>query len=66
VFTGVSGSHTGGQSVLRWSLPEFPGGGGLTNANWPNQLPGTGSQTAVDVDVFYAFFGLTEALSWLN
>jgi hypothetical protein len=65
VFTGVSGSHTGGQSVYRWSIPELPGGGSLTNANWPNQLPGTGSQTAVDVNIPYRFFGITEALSWL-
>lgn len=65
VLTGVSGSHTGAQSVLRWSIPEFPGGGGLASTNWPNQLPGTGSQTAVDVSIPYKFFGLTEALSWL-
>lgn len=65
VFTGVSGSHTGGQSVLRWSIPEFPGGGGLAGNQWPNQLPGAGSQTAVDVNVPYKFFGITEALSWL-
>jgi hypothetical protein len=65
VFTGVSGSHTGGQAVSRWAIPEFPGGGGLGVANWPNQLPGTGTQTAVDVNIPYRFFGITEALSWL-
>lgn len=65
VITGISGSHTGGTSVIDWSIPEFPGGGGLSASNWPNQLPGSGSQTAVDVDVPYRFFGLTEALSWL-
>lgn len=65
VLTGVSGSHTGGTSVLRWSIPEFPGGGGLGATNWPNQLPGAGSQTAVDVSIPYKFFGITEALSWL-
>jgi len=65
VLTGVSGSHTGGTSVLDWSIPEFPGGGGLAATNWPNQLPGAGSQTAVDVSVPYKFFGITEALSWL-
>lgn len=63
VLTGISGSHTGGTSVLDWSIPEFPGGGSFSN--WPNQLPGTGSQTAVDVSIPYKFFGLTEALSWL-
>ena len=65
VFTGVSGSHTGSQSVMRWSIPEFPGGGGLGTANWPNQLPAAGSQTAVDANIPYVFFGITEALSWL-
>ncbi len=65
VFTGISGSHTGGTSVVRWSIPELPAGGGLTGANWPNQLPGSGSQTAVDVQIPYKFFGLTEAISWL-
>ncbi len=65
VLTGVSGSRTGGQATVRWSIPEFPGGGGLGAANWPNQLPGAGSQTAVDVSVPYKFFGLTESLSWL-
>jgi len=65
VFTGISGSHTGGQSVLRWSIPEFPGGGGLAATNWPNQLPAAGSQHAEDVTIPYKFFGITEALSWL-
>lgn len=65
VLTGISGSHTGGTSVLRWSIPEFPGGGGLAATNWPNQLPGAGSQTAVDVNIPYKFFGITEAISWL-
>jgi hypothetical protein len=65
VFTGISGSHTGGVSVGRWSIPEFPAGGDLTSTNWPNQLPSVGSQNAVDVDVPYKFFGITEPLSWL-
>jgi len=65
VFTGVSGTHTGGQNALRWSIPEFPGGGGMAANQWPNQLPGAGTQTAVDVNIPYKFFGITEALSWL-
>ena len=65
VLTGISGSHTGGTSVLRWSIPEFPGGGSLAGTNWPNQLPGTGTQAATDVSIPYKFFGITEALSWL-
>jgi hypothetical protein len=65
VFTGVSGSHTGGQGVANFFIPEFPGGGGLGAANWPNQLPAAGAQTAVDVNIPYRFAGITEALSWL-
>ena len=65
VFTGISGSHTGGQGVVNAFIPEFPGGGGMGAAQWPNQLPGAGAQTAVDVNIPYRFQGLTEALSWL-
>jgi hypothetical protein len=65
VLTGISGSHTAGSSVLRWSIPEFPAGGGLGASNWPNQLPGAGTQEAVDVNLPYKFFGITEAISWL-
>lgn len=65
VFTGVSGSHTGGQGVVNAFIPEFPGGGGMGAAQWPNQLPGAGAQTAVDVNIPYKFQGLTESLSWL-
>ena len=65
VFTGISGSHTGGQGVVNWAIPEFPGGGGMGVAQWPNQLPASGAQTAVDVNIPYRFHGLTESLSWL-
>jgi hypothetical protein len=65
VFTGISGSHTGGQATLNWAIPEFPGGGGMGVAQWPNQLPGSGNQTAVDVNIPFRFHGLTESLSWL-
>ena len=65
VFTGVSGSHTGGQGVVNAFIPEFPGGGGLAGSQWPNQLPGSGAQTSVDVNIPYRFQGLTESLSWL-
>lgn len=66
VLTGISGSHTGGSSVLRWSIPELPAGGGLGGTTWPNQLPASGSQVAVDVNIPYKFFGITESLSWLS
>lgn len=61
-ISAISGSRTG-QAVVDWSISEFPGGGSFSN--WPNQLPGSGAQTAEDVSVNYKFFGLTEALSWL-
>lgn len=67
VFTGISGSQTGGQSVLDISIDEL-----VTQANnnagfgtWPLNLPGAGSQTEVQLNVPYRFFGLTEQLSWL-
>jgi hypothetical protein len=65
VLTGISGSHTGGAPTSRWSIPELPAGGGLGGTTWPNQLPGSGTQEAVDVNIPYKFFGITEALSWL-
>lgn len=67
VLTSISGSLPGqlGVSSNRMSIPELPAGGGLGGANWPNQLPASGSQTAMDITVPYRFFGLTEAVSWL-
>jgi len=68
VITGISGSQTGGQGVVDISIPELvnaTGGGLSSSANWPNNLPGTGAQTEVNLAVPYRFFGLTESLSWL-
>jgi len=66
VITGISGSQTGGQGVVDISIPELvQAGGGLGAANWPNNLPGAGAQTEVNLAVPYRFFGLTESLSWL-
>jgi hypothetical protein len=66
VFTGVSGSQTGGQGVIDISIPELVTSGSTMSAsNWPMNLPPSGSQTEVDLTVPYRFFGLTEALSWL-
>ena len=66
VITKVDGSQPAvfGNPSQRISIPELPAGGSLTN--WPNQLPGMGSQTAVTVNIPYRFFGLTEAVSWLS
>lgn len=65
VITKILGSQPGvlANPSQRMSISEFPGGGSL--ASWPSQLPGSGSQTAVDVTIPYKFFGLTEAASWL-
>lgn len=64
VFTGISGSQTGGQGVLDIGITELVQSGG-TFSNWPLNLPGAGSQTEVNLNVPYKFFGLTEQLSWL-
>jgi hypothetical protein len=65
VFTGVSGSQTGGQSALDISITELVSTGSSTFGTWPLNLPGAGSQTEVNLNVPYRFFGLTEQLSWL-
>lgn len=67
VFTGISGSQTGGQGVVDISIPELvqTSGASLASSNWPLNLPGTGSQTETTLNVPYKFFGLTESLSWL-
>ena len=66
VFTGVSGSQTGGQGIIDISIPELvQSGGSLSSTAWPLNLPPSGSQTEVDLNIPYRFFGLTESLSWL-
>lgn len=66
VFTGVSGSQTGGQGVIDISIPELvQNSGSLASTAWPLNLPPSGSQTEVDLNIPYKFFGLTESLSWL-
>lgn len=62
--TGISGSQTGGQSVLDISIPEMVTTAG-SFSSWPLNLPGAGSQTWVQLNVPYRFFGVTEQLSWL-
>lgn len=65
---GISGSQTGGQGVVDISMPELvgsPAPSSLGGANWPLNLPKTGSQTEYKLNVPYRFFGLTESLSWL-
>ena len=65
---GISGSQTGGQGIIDVSMPEFgttTGSPTMGSANWPMNLPKTGSQTEYKLNVPYRFFGLTESLSWL-
>jgi len=50
LVVGISGSNTGGQSVLDISLPELVQGGG-TFSNWPLNLPPAGSQQTATLNV---------------
>jgi hypothetical protein len=63
VFTGISGSGTGGQGVLDISTNELTGS--TSFSSWPLNLPQAGSQTETALNVPYRFFGLTEQLSFL-
>ena len=64
LFTGITGSQAGGApAIQRISIPEMVGG---SLSSWPANLPGSGSQNAVDMNIPYKFFGQTEALSWLS
>lgn len=63
VFTGISGSGTGGQGVLDISTSELTGS--TSFSSWPLNLPQSGNQTEVALNVPYRFFGLTEQLSFL-
>jgi hypothetical protein len=66
VISGVSGSQTGpsGGAFLDLAIPELVQSGG-TFSNWPLNLPGAGTQDAVDLNLSYKFFGMSENLSWL-
>ncbi len=65
VLTGIQGTQTpsGSNAPARLSISELPGGGSL--ASWPSQLPPSGTQTAVDINIPYKFFGISEAVTWL-
>jgi hypothetical protein len=64
LVVGIQGSQTGGAAGAPKSMfiSEFPGGGSF--ANWPNQLPPAGAQTAADLNLPYSFQGITESVSW--
>lgn len=65
IITGVSGSQTGsaGGNFVDIAIPELIGGGGMNN--WPLNLPASGTQSSVDINVPYRFMGLSENVSWL-
>jgi len=50
LFTGISGSQTGGQGVLDVSIPELVSTGG-NFGSWPLNLPPAGSQTEVTLNI---------------
>jgi hypothetical protein len=62
----VSGSQTGasGGQFVDIAIPELVSGGG-SMANWPLNLPASGSQDSVDLNIPYKFMGLSENVSWL-
>ena len=66
---GISGSQTGGQGIIDISVPELVASSNNafsgSSANWPINLPKTGSQTEYKLNVPYRFFGLSESLTWL-
>ena len=66
VVTGVSGSQTGssGGAFVDIAIPELVQGGG-NMSNWPLNLPASGNQDSVDLNVPYRFSGLSENVSWL-
>ena len=49
LFTGISGSQTGGQGVQDISLSELVGGSSF--GTWPLNLPAAGSQTEVQINI---------------
>ena len=64
VFTAISGSQTAGAgTAIDISIAELVG---QSLTNWPINLPGSGTQNAVDLNITYKFFGLTESISWLS
>lgn len=73
LVTGVQGSQTGtpgsgNNNPTRLSISELLGGNLNAQASntFPLSLPNSGNQSAVDLNVGYKFFGLTESLSWLS
>jgi hypothetical protein len=69
VITGISGSQTDGGSANGGGTGAFKDisiSETNPNGSYPGALPASGSQSEVDINVAYKFFGLTESLSWLS
>lgn len=65
LITGVTGSQTSSVGgAQRISISELPTGQTL-GGNWPLNIPASGSQAAVDMNIPYGFFGMSESLSFL-
>lgn len=63
VGTGIQGTNTGsGNGPKPITLSELNGG---NFGQWPIAMPPAGNLTAVDLNIPYAFMGLSESLSWL-
>ena len=63
LVTAITGSQTG-LSNSRISIGEVATASAMAS-NWPLNIPGSGSQSATDMNIPYKFFGLSESLSWL-
>lgn len=73
VVTGISGSKTGGGTgggsgnVIDISLADVPNNQmQMPGGTFPTNMPNTGLQSAVPLNIPYQFFGMSEALSWLS
>lgn len=73
VVTGISGSQTGGGTgggtgaVVDISLADVPNSSmTMPGGTFPVNMPVTGVQSAVPLNIPYQFFGMSEALSWLS
>ncbi len=71
-ITGISGSKTGGGTgggsglVVDISLADVPNSSMIMpGGTFPVNMPPTGVQSAVALNIPYQFFGMSEALSWL-
>jgi len=71
-ITGISGSKTGGGTgggsglVVDISLADVPNSSmQMPGGTFPVNMPSTGLQSAVPLNIPYQFFGMSEAISWL-